>query len=136
MKQMMEKMMKMDAKVQETAEQKTINNWKCKKYIVTITTGMGTITNEIWATEDLKVDKNVYDQISSRMMSAMPGLESSMQSMKKEMEKVKGVQVITQSTFLMMGMPQKTTTELIEFKEGKAPADVLSIPAGYTKKAR
>ena len=134
MKQMMQNMMKMDASVKETGEQKTINNWKCKKYIVTINTAMGKITNEIWATEDLKVDKQIYDQMASRMMAAMPGLQSSMESMKKEMDKVKGVQVMTQSTFSMMGQPQKSTTELLEFKEGSAPGNLFDMPAGYTKK--
>lgn len=135
MQQMMQNMMKMDAKVEETNEQKTIHNWKCKKYIATINTAMGTITNEIWATEDLKVDKKVYDQMASRMLSSMPGMQSSMQSFQKEMEKVKGVQVLTASSFTMMNQPHRSTTELLEFKEGTAPANMFAIPAGYTKQA-
>lgn len=136
MKQMMQNMMKMDATVVDTGEQKTINNWKCKKYIATINSAMGKITNEIWATEDLKVDKKVYDQMASRMMSAMPGMQSSMESFQKEMEKIKGVQVLTVSTFTMMNQPHRSTTELVEFKEGNAPANIFDIPAGYKKMER
>jgi hypothetical protein len=66
----------------------------------------------------------------------MPGMQGSMETMKKEMEKIKGVQVMTVSSVIMMGQPQKTTTELLEFKEGKAPADIFAIPAGYKKQAR
>jgi len=133
MKQMMQKMMKMDAAVSETNDHKIINHWECKKYIATIHTAMGQITNEIWATQDLNVDKKIYDQMASRMMSAMPGLQTSMESMKKEMDKIKGVQVLTVSTYTMMNQPHKTTTELLEFKEGTAPKNIFAIPTGYTK---
>jgi len=136
MKQMMDKMMKMDASVTDTGEQKTINNWKCKKYIVKINTGMGDITNEVWATEDLKADKKIYDQLASRMMSSMPGLQSSMESMKQEMEKIKGIQVRTVSNFTMMNQPHQSTVELLEFKEATAPANIFTVPAGYTKQSR
>jgi hypothetical protein len=136
MKQMMQNMMKMDAAVTETGEQKTINGWKCKKYILKMNTAMGTITNEVWATEDLKVDKKIYEQVTNRALSAMPGLQSSMESMRKEMEKIKGVQVLTVSNFTMMNQPHKTTTELMEFKEVAAPGNIFDIPAGYTKQAR
>ncbi|RJP93726.1 MAG: DUF4412 domain-containing protein [Desulfobacteraceae bacterium] len=133
MNQMMQKMMQMDASVQETADKKTINHWKCRKYILTINSAMGPITSEIWATEDLKVNKKVYEQLATRMLASMPGLQSSMESMKKEMEKIKGVQVMTISTFTMMNQPHKSTTELLEFKEGTAPAGIFTIPAGYKK---
>lgn len=136
MRQMMQGMMKMEASVAETPETKTINNWKCRKYIVTVTSAMGPMKTEVWATEDLEVDKKIYEQLASRMFSAMPGMQSSLESMKKEMEKIKGVQVMTVSTATMMGQTQKTTTELLEFKEGKAPADIFTIPAGYKKQSR
>jgi hypothetical protein len=136
MRQMMQNMMKMDAVVQETKDRKTIKNWKCRKYIMTINSAMGPITNEVWATEDLNVDRKVYEQLASRMLSSMPGLQSSVESMKKEMEKIKGVQVMTLSSFTMMGQSHNTTTELLEFKEGKAPAGIFDVPAGYKKQAK
>jgi hypothetical protein len=136
MNQMMQKMMKMDATVTETGEQKTINGWKCRKYVLKINSGMGAITNEVWATEDLKVDKEVYDQLTNRALAGMPGLQDSVATMRKEMEKIKGVQVYTVSNFMVMNQPHKTTTEVLEFKEKTAPANILDIPAGYTKQAR
>lgn len=133
MQQMMQQMMKMDAVVKETKDQKTINNWKCRKYILTINSGMGPITSEVWATEDLKVDRKVYEQLAAQMLSSLPGLQSSVDGMKKELAKIKGVQVMTISTFTMMNQTHRTTTELIEFKEGTAPAGIFAIPAGYKK---
>ena len=133
MQQMMQKMMKMDASVQATGEQKTINKWKCRKYVLTVNSAMGLITSEVWATEDLKVDKKVYEQLASRMLSSMPGLQSSVEGMKKEVEKIKGVQVMTVSSFTMMNQVHKATTELLEFKEGTAPSGIFAIPAGYKK---
>ncbi|MFZ2634286.1 MAG: hypothetical protein WA081_04235 [Desulfosalsimonadaceae bacterium] len=94
---------------------------------------MGLITSEVWATEDLKVDKKVYEQLASRMLSSMPGLQSSVEGMKKEVEKIKGVQVMTVSSFTMMNQVHKATTELLEFKEGTAPSGIFAIPAGYKK---
>lgn len=133
MRQMMQNMMKMDAVVQETKDQKTINGWKSRKYIMTINSAMGPITNEVWATEDLKVDRKVYEQLAARMLSSMPGLQNSVDGMKKEIAKIKGVQVMTVSTFTMMNQTHKATTELLEFKEGKAPAGIFAVPAGYKK---
>ncbi|MCU0598333.1 MAG: DUF4412 domain-containing protein [Desulfobacterales bacterium] len=133
MKQMMQNMMKMDASVTETGEQKTINNWKCRKYILKMNTAMGAITNEVWATEDLKVDKEIYEQMTNRMLASMPGAQSSIESMRKEMEKIKGVQVMTVSNFTMMNQPHKSTTELLEFKKMTAPGNIFDIPAGYKK---
>jgi hypothetical protein len=49
------------------------------------------------------------------------------------MKKIKGTQVMTISTNQIMGQKIKSTTELVEIKEGKAPADLLKIPSGYTK---
>ena len=135
MNQMMQKMMEMDATVKETADQKTINHWKCRKYILTINSAMGPITSEIWATEDLKVNKKVYEQLATRMLASMPGLQSSMESMKREMEKIKGVQVKTITSFTMINQPHKSTTELLDFREGTAPAGLFNIPAGYKKQA-
>jgi protein-tyrosine-phosphatase len=133
MQQMMQNLMKMDAVVQETKDQKTINGWKCRKYIMTVNSAMGPITNEVWATEDLKVDRKVYEQLATRMLASMPGLQNSVEGMKKEIAKIKGVQVMTKSTFTMMGQTHNTTTEMLEFKEGPAPAGIFDIPAGYKK---
>ena len=131
---MMKNMMKMEATVQVTGEEQNIKGWKCKKYILTLNTFMGPMTNEIWATEDLKIDTDLYTKFSSTMMAAMPGMESALGPMMEEMKKIKGVQVRTILTQKIMNQTMTSTTELLEFKDGKAPADLLNVPSGYTRK--
>lgn len=50
-----------------------------------------------------------------------------------EMKKVKGIPVLTITSMDMMGASIKTTQELIEYKEGTAPAGHFELPKGYKK---
>ena len=52
---------------------------------------------------------------------------------RKELKKIKGVQVYTEQTITMMGQPMKSTIELMEIKEGKAPSNIFELPTGYKK---
>jgi hypothetical protein len=123
--------------VTPTAEKKKINAWECKKYIMKMEMGgMGFKTdNEIWATEDIKIDPALYSRYSSALMAANPMLASSLHSMMEEMKKIKGVHVLTQTSVQMMGQTMKSSTELIEFREGKAPDGIFELPAGYKKQS-
>jgi hypothetical protein len=125
--------MQMQATVQAISESKKINNWNCKKYILTLNTFMGIVTSEIWASEDIKIDKDLYDKFTTGLMGMMPGMQGGMESMMKEMRKIKGVHVYTVSKTSMMGQTITSTTELLEFKDGSAPANLLKLPAGYKK---
>ena len=129
--QMMSQMMKMDVQVEPTGEVKTIRSWPCKKYIMKISMAMGTIENEIWASESISIDPGLYREFSSNMFSMMPGLQQSIDKLQQEMKKIKGVNVTTISTNQIMGQQIKSTTELLEIREGTAPADLLAIPSGY-----
>ena len=131
---MMNSMMKLEANVQITSEKEKIKGWNCKKYILTLTTFMGPITKEIWATEELKIDMDLYAKFSSAMMAVMPGLQNAMSEMMKEMKKIEGVQVRTISTQKIMNQTTTSTTELLEFKDQKAPAGLFKIPQGYKQK--
>jgi hypothetical protein len=133
MQQMMSQMMKMDVHVEPTGEVKTIHNWPCKKYIMKISMAMGTIENEIWASESVPVDPELVLQYSSAMFRMMPGMQESFTKLQEEMKKIKGAQVLAVSTNQIMGQTIKSTTELLEIKEAKAPADLLTIPSGYSK---
>ncbi|MBC2716991.1 MAG: DUF4412 domain-containing protein [Desulfobacteraceae bacterium] len=133
MKGMMKNIMKIEAVVRATDEKKKISSWNCKKYFLTLKTFMGEIENEVWATEDLKVDSALYDQLTSSMISVMPGMENSMKDVTSEIKKIKGIQVKTISTQNIMNQSRKTVTDLMEFKDKKAPKNVFEIPKGYTK---
>lgn len=134
MGKMAQGMMKMNVTVTETGEKKRIGDWNCSKYLQTLEMFMGPTSSEVWATEDLKVDQDLYARFSSALMGSNPGAKESMESLVREMKKIKGVPVLTISTANMMNSTVKSTMELLEFKEGKAPAGIFDLPQGYTKR--
>ncbi len=119
------------------AEKKKINTWNCQKYMMKMEMGgMGfSVENEIWATEEVKIDPTLYAKFSSAAMGANPMLASILPKIVEEMKKIKGVHVLTVATMQMMGQTIKSNTELIEFKEGKAPEGIFELPAGYKKQS-
>ena len=117
-------MFKMDVVVQKTNEKKKIGKWNCQKYIQKIDMGMGNMTSEIWTSTDIKINEELYAQYSAAMMAQMPGVGQNMEKIMNELKKIKGVHVLTTQTNKMMGQSFKSSTELIEYKEGKAPAGV------------
>ena len=131
--QLMGTMMQMDVKVEETDERKKIGKWKCRKYLQTIQMAMGITKSEIWTTEDIEVDEDLYAKYSVWMLSQIPGMNQNMDAITQELKKIKGVQVYTEQTITMMGQAMKSTIELMELKEGKAPSDIFDLPSGYKK---
>ena len=133
MQGVMQGMMKMSITVTPTGETKKINNWSCKKYIQKIESFMGPMNIEIWATEDIKIDPDLYSNYASDMFRQMPGMQSFIEDIQKEMKKIKGVSVFTTTDIQIMGQSMKSSTELLEVKEGKAPAGTFEVPQGYKK---
>lgn len=131
--QMMSQMMQIEVKVKETNERKKIGKWNCRKYLQTINMAMGTTNSEIWTTEDIKVDEDLYIKYSVGILAQMPGMSQNMDAIAQELKKIKGVQVYSEQTITMMGQAMKSTIEMIEFKEGKAPSDIFELPAEYKK---
>jgi len=132
---MMQNMQKIEATVEVTGEKQKINSWNCQKYIFSMKTFMGVITREVWATEDIKVDKSLYSKFSTSMLSAMPGMQNAIQDLMKEMEKIKGVHVKSSMDQEIMGQTVKSSTELTEFKDSKAPANLFNLPKDYKKQS-
>ena len=134
LKQFMNKMMDIKISVAPTEEKKQINGYNCQKYIQTMEMGMGTNKSIIWATTDIKVDTDVYAKFTASTLANQPGMEQSINKIVHEMKKIKGVQVLNETTMNMMGQEMKTLVELLEIKEGKAPSKLFLIPNGYKKK--
>ncbi|HPG39930.1 MAG TPA: hypothetical protein PLP19_11305 [bacterium] len=136
MQQMMGQM-KMKMTVTPTNERKKISQWNCRKYNQTLEMDMGAMKTatkaEIWASPDIKIDKNMYAKYTASTMAMMPGMSQNMEAMIKEAEKIDGVQVYSSQTVEMMGQTIKSNTELLEYKEGTAPANVFDIPKNYKK---
>lgn len=129
MRGMMQSMMQFKVSLKETAEQQKIGDWRARKYMLTTTTGMGTSTSEIWATEDLHADMTAYWEAANAMLAGQPGFAD----MVNEMAKIKGVVVRTISRSQAMGATVKSTEDLVEFANRPAPAGTFIIPAGYRK---
>jgi len=131
-KKMMEKfagMMKPKVSVTATGETQKIKDWNCQKYNMTMSM-MGTkSTGEIWATEDIKIDYELYRNLTYSIMGQTPGVEDMM----KEMSKIKGVVVQSTSSVSMMGTDVKSTQELLEVSDQSAPAGTYEVPEGYKK---
>jgi hypothetical protein len=133
MQEMMKNMMKMKVTVTATGEKKKIGKWNCDGYLQVMETGMGRTQSQIWATEDIQIDTELFAKYSAAMMTMMPGAAAGMDDMAREMKKMKGMQVYSSSSVPMMGTVVKSTTELLDCKDGKAPAGILEIPSGYKK---
>lgn len=122
-------MMKVEAKVTETGEEKKIKGWNCRKYIMKMKIMMMASTSEIWATEDIKINYDLFRTLGFSIMAKQPGFEK----VYEEMKKIKGISVLTTSTSSVMGAEVKSAQELVEVKEAKAPSGFYEIPNGYKK---
>ena len=119
-------MMKPKVSVTHTGETQKIKNWNCKKYIMTMSM-MGTTTKfDTWASEDVKIDYELYRNLTFSVMGQTPGIEDMM----KEMEKIKGIVVLQEGTMSMMGTDVKSTNELLEVSEKSAPGGTYDVPGG------
>jgi hypothetical protein len=127
----------MKVKITPTNESKKIGNWNCKKYLQEMDMGMMPMRSEVWASEDIKIPyQDFYERLSMAMMAQQPGMTVPMETMQEEMAKIKGVPVLTTTSMTVMkGTTVKSSRELLEIKEGTAPAGIFDIPQGYTKQA-
>lgn len=122
-------MQSMSAKVTITLteETKKIRNWNAKKYIVEIKMPMGSTKSELWASEEVNIDVELFRSVTNALKSFMPGYSDVM----KEMKKIKGISVLSNDESQMMGVAVKTRTELLECAKKDAPAGIYDVPKGY-----
>ena len=79
------------------------------------------------------MDGDLYEEFSAGMLAQMPGMRKNMDTIIEEIKKIKGVQVYSEQTMTMMGQAMRSSIELLEFKEEKAPSNVFDLPADYKK---
>jgi hypothetical protein len=135
MNSMMKNMMEFKLAISETKEARKINIWNCKKYVMKLDTVMGPSLTDIWATQDIKTDQALFSKYKALSMSitSQAGLKESFEKAQKEYSKIKGITVLSSTSTNIMGSQIRSTVELLEYSEGKAPAGALDIPAGYKK---
>ena len=122
-------MMSMEITVTPTDEKKKIKDWSAKKYIVEVKMPMGSTKSEVWASEDIKIDYDMFNTLSNAFMAQMPGFQQAME----EMKKVKGMTVLSVGEAQVMGASVKTTTTLLECSSKSAPAGIFDVPKDYKK---
>ncbi len=122
-------MMKFSITVTPLEEKKKIKDWNCKKYQMDMKSSMISISSTIWATEDIKIDQDKLDQFYINT-TALQNIDPNSIN---ELKKIKGFQVLSESTSEIMGskVNQKTELEIAERKE--VEKGHYSIPAGYEK---
>ena len=125
----------MRIRITDTGETRKIGEYRCRKYIQRIESAMGPVSSEIWATEDLKVDSELYARFSMALMASQPGGREAMDANAAETRKISGVPVLWLTSARMGGTEVKSRTELIELREEKAPAGIFEIPSGYTRQS-
>ena len=130
-KKFMDTMMKINVSVTKTNEKKKIGRWNCTKYIQVMNTGMGEFKSVIWATEDIDIDRELYAKYISAIKGTMPGMNENMKEIIKETKKIKGMEVYSEQTTEMMGQTMRSSTELLEYKKGRAPASAFDMPINY-----
>jgi len=123
-------MMKPSVSVEATGQKKTIGQWACSGYIVTITMMM-TIKMTVWATETVPFDLNTY--VNKMFVNYIKGTLRLDDASMAEMKKVKGFWISQETNMEIMGTKISSNSQVVEISQKPAGAGVYSIPAGYTQ---
>jgi len=131
MAQMMGSMMKMTVTVMPTGQTRTIGQWKCSGYDVSIQMMMMPMKMAVWASTDVPIDLEKFSRLYSNIIKAQLRLDD---AAIQEMAKIKGFWIASETTGEVMGAKMRSTTEVIEISKKTPDPSVYTIPAGYTKK--
>jgi hypothetical protein len=117
----------MEVTVTPTEETAEVGGWNARKYQVVIAMGMMKVDQEVWATDEIEIEPEMYNAVRGGMLARMPGFEKLLEAM----DEIEGVAVKTVSTVHAMGQDLTTTTTLIEHAEKDAPEGIFDVPEGY-----
>jgi hypothetical protein len=131
---MAQAMMKMTVTVTPTDQAKTIGSWKCSGYNVALNMMMMPMKIQVWATTDTPFDlARFMEKVQANILKAQFRLDD---AAAKEMMKIKGLWIASETTMEMMGAKMRVTTEVVEISKKTPPASVFTVPAGYKKMER
>jgi len=111
------------AKVTPTNETKKIGDWDTRLWVMDMKVMMANTTQKIWATKDIDIDYEKFQDLGGAMASAMPGFENIV----NEMKKIEGVPVLTESETKVMGTSITQTTEVIDYQDKTAPDGIYEL---------
>lgn len=125
-------MMIMSATVAPTGETKKIGSWTCQGYDMTMTVMGMPMKTRVWASTDVPFDAAKF---AEKFMPAMTkGMMRLDDNSIKEMMKIKGYQIATETNAEIMGAKIHSTNEVVEIAKKSAPAGIYAVPAGFAKK--
>lgn len=134
MASMMSSMMKMTVTVAPTGQKKTVGTWNCDEYDVTMNMMMMPMKMKVYATTEVPFDlKGYMEKVYGTTLKAQFRMDD---TSVKEMMKIRGFWIATETNMEMMGAKIHTTTEVVEISKKTPPAGTYSVPAGYTKQAK
>lgn len=119
----------MSAKVTPTDETKKIGDWDTRLWVMDMKIMMGKTTQKIWATKDIDIDYGKFQELGGAMLAVMPGFEDIV----KEMKKIEGVPILTETETEMMGTSVKQTIEVIDFQSKTPPEGIYEIDKSFKK---
>jgi hypothetical protein len=125
-------MVKLTATITPTTETKKIGKYNCTKFLQSIKNVAMSSETELWITKDIKVNIELYKKYLSSMLTATPGMSQLLGDISKELNKIDGVYVQSSTVTTAMGNEFKSSTEVLEVKEGNPPAGIYELPAKYT----
>lgn len=138
MQQRMQSMMgsAMAVSVEKTGTSRTVAGMHCENWTVSI--GQMSKTEECLTTE-LKFPPQTYDRFKNymdnmrSMMASMGPMAKNFDTMREQMQKLKGFPIASTTSTNVMGHRSSSTSEVTEVKHGAIPASAWAIPADYTK---
>ena len=125
-------MMTFEVTVTPTDETKMVSEWKARRFDVSMTSKMATISMTMWATQDVEFDQEAYYAMYEHLNSMSPGLEK----MAKEMSKVDGLVIEEEgvTTMTIMGNTTiKKSQKATSIEDLAPPEGTYEPPAEYTE---
>jgi hypothetical protein len=123
--------MKVTVQVTPRDETKKINQWNARRYDMTVQSAMGMkIATAMWVSKE--VDGFApFNKLAGTMASLQPGSGEWV----KQLEKIDGFPVLTESKVDALGAQFGTREELLSVETKAAPAGTYDLPAGYKAEA-
>lgn len=119
--------MKVSVQVAPSDETKKVGQWNAKRYDVTVQSAMGMkIATTMWVSKEIEGFAG-FNKMAGTMASLQPGSGEWV----KQLEKIDGFPVLTESRVDALGAQFGTREELVSVETKPAPAGTYDPPAGY-----
>ncbi|HEX6862414.1 MAG TPA: DUF4412 domain-containing protein, partial [Thermoanaerobaculia bacterium] len=123
--------MQVTVQVTPRDEVKKVNQWNAKRYDVSVQSAMGMkIATTMWVSKDVE-GFTPFNKLAGTMASLQPGSGEWV----KQLEKIDGFPVLTESKVDALGAQFGTREELVSVETKAAPAGTYDLPAGYKAEA-